>query len=386
MKRRLVLYFCFLGVAALPQQAWANAGTPLMWAGIVHLFIGNVLIGIGEGSLLTWLFAVPKAKTIGAMVLANYVSAWLGGLFIRSAIVKALPMDLTNGWMWFWIMVGATYFITLLIEWPFIAWCFRGTQHWLGRSLRASLVVQSASYVLLFGWYWMSSGTSLYTQMHIVAPAELSLPGSVVVYFIAPGDGDVYRRPLTGGSEQKICVLHSAADNDRLFVRPSASDTGRWDLVARLETRDRRDPRFVDVLTNMLVEAAPDLHTSRSDDPAAGTWFNFGEVPTLSIATNNPWKFWAGFWAMEGLRASHKPTEERVQFSYETPFGAWMVRNAVHLPSDKVLFQLGHDQVCAFDPASKKVALLWHGRGPVPLIEKANVPPPVGDRDAGGVP
>ncbi len=56
--------------------------------------------------------------------------------------------------------------------------------------------------------------------------------------------------------------------------------------------------------------------------------------------------------------------------AYETPFGAWPVRNAVHLPSDKVLFQLGDDQICGFDPVNRRVALLWRGRGAVPVIKK----------------
>ena len=68
-------------------------------------------------------------------------------------------------------------------------------------------------------------------------------------------------------------------------------------------------------------------------------------------------------------------TSESVRFSYETPFGAWTVRNAVHLPYDKVLFQLGDDQICAFDPVRRRVGLLWRGRGPVPVIGKAQVEP-----------
>jgi hypothetical protein len=308
------------------------------------------------------------------MIPANYTSAWVGGLFIHGAIVRALPMDLNNGWRWFWFMVIATYCMTLILEWPFVAWCFRGTKDWLKRSLWASLVVQSASYVLLFGWYWTASGTSLYTDMKIVAPANISLPGSVLVYFIAPADGNVYQRSLAGGGEKKIYELHSTDNDDRLFVRPSTSDTNRWDLVARLETTDRRDPRFVEVLTNLLVEAAPDWRSTHTEPPQyEGTWFNFGEVPDLGSAVNGQWKFESGFWPVEGLRASNKATSERVRFSYETPFGAWTVRNAVHLPADKVLFQLGDDQVCVFDPVNRRVALLWHGRGPVPIIDKANI-------------
>jgi hypothetical protein len=345
-----------------------------MWAGMLHLVFGNALIGVGEGLLLAWLFSVPKRKSVLIMIPANYASAWLGGLFIRGAIVRALPMDLNNGWRWFWIMVVVTYIMTLIIEWPFVAWCLRGTQNWLKRSLVASLVVQSASYVLLFGWYWMASGTSLYTKMNIVAPTDVSLPNSVIVYFIGPVDGNVYKRQLAGKGEEKTYELHSKDDNDRLFVRRSRTDTNHWYLVARLDSKDRRDPRFVDVLTNLPVEAAPDWHSLHTEPPQHdGTWMNFGEVQSLGSATNSHWRFWAGFWPAEGLRASDNTTSQSVRFSYETPFGAWMVRNAVHLPSDKVLFQLGDDQICVFDPVGRQVALLWHGRGPVPVIEKSRV-------------
>jgi len=87
------------------------------------LYSGMRLIGVGEGLLLAWLFSVPKRKTVLVMIPANYASAWVGGLFIRGAIVRALPMDLNNGWRWFWVMVVVTYVITLIIEWPFVAWC-----------------------------------------------------------------------------------------------------------------------------------------------------------------------------------------------------------------------------------------------------------------------
>jgi hypothetical protein len=306
------------------------------------------------------------------MILANYASAWMGALFISGSMVRALPMDLNNGWMWFWIMVALTYCMTLVLEWPFVAWCFRGTQGWLRRSLGASLVVQSASYVLLFAWYWSASGTSLYTRMEVVPPADLALPGSVLVYYIDSADGAVHRRNLVGPGEQKVFDLHSTSDNDRLFVEPSTADPGRWDLMARLETRDRHNPSLVVVQSNLEVEAASAPTGGESDLPD-GTWFNFGEVQKLSRATASQWEFWAGFWPVEGLEASNTATGERVEFSYETPFGAWTVRNAVHLPSDKVLFQLGDDQICAFDPVTRRVALLWRGRGPVAVMERASL-------------
>jgi hypothetical protein len=371
MRRCHVLLFAFLGIVAFPVQALANAGTALMWAGMFHLAVGNAVIGVLEGLLIGRLFGVPKARAIGVMIAANYVSAWVGGLFLRGAIVAALPLDLNNGWSWFWVMVGVTFVLTLVLEFPFVAWAFRGARDWLKRSLKASLLVQGASYVLLFVWYWAASGTSLYTGTRVVAPRDLALPETVLVYFISSSDGHAYRRNLAGGDAEQVLELSSADENDRLFVRPSLVDSNRWDLVARLEVAGADEPRFVTVRTNLNVQAAPDSRSSQTDPPQyEGAWFTFGPVPRLGGATNSQWEFWAGFWPVEGLQGTHAVTGERFRISYETPFGAWTVRNAVQLEGDIVLFQLGHDQVCAFDPVKRHVSLLWHGRGPVPVVER----------------
>ena len=116
-KSRPLLFLVLFGIVAFPQHAWANGGTPLMWTTSLHLFFGNALIGLGEGILLARLFSLPERKCI-APWLSHYASAWLGVLFIQGTVVDALPMDLTNEWMWFWGMVAATYRTTLLLEWP----------------------------------------------------------------------------------------------------------------------------------------------------------------------------------------------------------------------------------------------------------------------------
>jgi hypothetical protein len=348
-----------------------------------HLMIGNALIGLGEGSLLAWLFPIPRRKAVAIMILANYVSAWIGGALLQTILVELFPMDLNNGWRWLWIMVVLTYILTLIIEWPFVAWYFRGEIEWLKNSLLASLFIQSASYLILFGWYWMASGASIYTKTNVVAPADLSLPESVLVYFIASGDGNVYRRQLTGGDERMVYELQSTNINDRLIVRPNAIDASRWDLIARVDAEERRDVQLINVLTNLPVEAASDLsHIQLQNFPNSGgidsteqykyegTWQNHGPVQSLASATNSPWTFWAGISSVHGLRASNQVTGESSLLSFDTPFGAWAIRNVVHLPSDKVLFQLGENQICAFDPAARRVALLWHGRGPVAVIKK----------------
>lgn len=360
-----------LCIATLPTAALANAGTPLMWASMLHLVLGNLLIGLLEGYLLAKLFRLPKGKTIGILILANYFSAWVGGLFLRGAIVHALPLDLNNAWSFFWAMVVLTYLMTLVLEFPFVALALRRDPKWLSKSIRGSLAIQTVSYVLLFGWYWLASGTSLYTKMEIVQLSAMSLPEKVLMYFIDADDGNVYVMNLKTPERRKVYDLKSTDSNDRLFVRRSSANTNRWDLVARIVTEARRNPRLVTVEEGFATEAAPTWQSMQTDPPQEeDSWFNFGQVARLGSAKESRWDFWSGFWPIEGLYGTQTNTGAQVGFSFETPFGAWNVRNATLLPSDKVLFQLGQEQVCVFDPTAKRVALVTKGRGPIAVMEE----------------
>ena len=102
----------------------------------------------------------------------------------------------------------------------------------------------------------------------------------------------------------------------------------------------------------------------RRDRPEDG----FGTVPKLGDARSSPWKFWTGAWAAEGLHGTNTRSGRDVTFSLETPFVSWPVRNAVHLPGDLVLLQLGDDQICVYDPEKNRIALLAKGRGPIAVM------------------
>ena len=344
-----------------------------MWALGLHLLIGNAVIGIGEGLLLTRFFSVRAYTSVPLMIVANYASAWAGWGMLQTPALRPSPLDalsatLENGWAWFWVLLAAAYVATLVLEWPFVVLCVYRRQGWFRRSVRASLVVQSASYLVLFGWYWLVSPTSLYTQMHIVAPSALALPENVVVYYFSADGGDVYKRRVSGGAAEKICELGSHLGDDRLLVRRNDADEKLWDLVARVDPDRCPGGGLVAVLTGLAVEAAPESRFESDPDSWEGTRYNFGDAPRLGSAAGE-WDFEAGFWSVQGLTAVRRKSDERVQFAFATPFGEWFVRNAIALPTDKVLFQLGADQICAFDPATRRVALLWRGRGAVAVIE-----------------
>jgi hypothetical protein len=359
-----------IALTAMPISAFADAGTPLMWAGMLHMVFGNAIIGVFEGLILAKLFSLKKVKTVALLVAANYFSAWVGDLFISNAIAHALHTDLNNGWIWFWILVGVTYVLTLALEWPFVALCFRTTPNWLRRSLKGNLFIQTASYVLLFGWYWMASGTSIYTKLHVMRPDEMSLPESVLIYFISESDGNVYARPLSGGDNRKVFQLESTNENDRLVVRKSQYLTNSWDLCARLSDGDDRNPKLMEIQTAFAKNAVPDWHASLDPPQYPDTWFNFGGVARLGSAEISGWEFETGFWPIGGMYGTNSVEHRSVHFSFETPFGAWTIRNATQIPADKVIFQLGTDQICVFDPESKSIALLVHGRGPVAVLKE----------------
>lgn len=66
-KSRYILLLLLL-IPPAPSRAPANAGTPLMWASFFHLVLGNALIGVLEGLVLSWVFQCSKWKSIGRFV------------------------------------------------------------------------------------------------------------------------------------------------------------------------------------------------------------------------------------------------------------------------------------------------------------------------------
>ena len=123
--RHFAAVFAFIALVAFPATASANAGTPLMWAGFLHLTIGNAVIGIFEGFLIARFWKLPMRSSSFVMIAGNYLSAWLGGVLIDELMVEHLDLYLNNAWRAFWLLAAMTYIVTLLLEWPFVAFCFR---------------------------------------------------------------------------------------------------------------------------------------------------------------------------------------------------------------------------------------------------------------------
>ena len=356
---KLLIILC--GLCLIPLTAQANAGTPLMWASMLHLVFGNAFIGLFEGLVLAKIFRLHYFKCVLVMVLANYFSSWGGGLFLIGLISHQLTLNLYNAWFWFWAMAVVTFLITLVLEWPFVFFCLRKQPDRFKKSFWGNLLINSLSYTLLFGWYWFASGTGIYRSMNVVQPAQITMPTNGVVFFISTNSSDVYSLDLRAQLSEKIFALNTSDKDDRLLVMPSQFDSNNWDILEHSKS--------VLIKSNLTAVAAECWRDTNSLSDK-GTWFNFGEAAKLGLAQASDWNFETGFWPIEGLHGKNSKTGASIHFSLETPFVAWNARSAIHLPGDYVVFQLGEDQICILEASTKKIALLARGYGPVALLKK----------------
>lgn len=362
----------FLGMAALmllPQCAWADTITPMMAASGLYLLFGNLVIGVGEGLLLAGILGGSRRECMIVMVSANFISAWAGYLLLNGVVIDSISIDITNARAWFWILVAIAYLLTVLIEWPFIAWLMDRSGKWFGRSVKLSFLVQGASYVVLLVLYSLAMMGSHRDSMEVVKLGAFALPPSVSIYYIAP-DGDVYKRPLSGGDARKIASIHSRSLEDRVFMAPNAQFPTAWDLSARVETPNPKEPRIIGVLTNLSLTTIDNRRPSGTEGMPDGNSRQFGRAQCLGSATNSDLRISTLGYAAGGLSCSSERGKFSSHFMMEAFLRAWEFRNVVLLPDEQLLFQLGEDQICILDLPTRRIALLCHGRGPVPVIER----------------
>jgi len=375
-------YWIFAGLAALlltPATAQANVGTPLMWATMFHLLIGNLLIGVFEGYILGAVFKLPMGRCIRKLIEANYISMGLGGLILLNIVFYFIPIDLyTLPWIYPG-MILLSFILTLLIEYPFVLSVFKDVQERGKKAWKGTLLTQTLSYIILFGWYGIASYTSLYTENKIVPLSEMELPKEVTIYFISTEDGNVYYGQLVEQNWQKVYDLgekDAKIDEKYLNVWPSEANTNLWDLV--FCGRDRKNKRITEViLKDIAQDATPfgDIMNGPYTDPYSQS--SDRKTHQIGDAKQSAWVFINGFWAAEGFWGRNEKNNEEVRVSLEIPYqGKWYVGYLSHLPGDRVLFQLGSDQICLYDLNKKQVALVARGSSPLAVIG-GKVPTPV---------
>ena len=305
--------FLAIAAAALPFAAEADAGTPLLWVGF-HLFIGNLLIGIAEG-LLLWRFLPSRrpGACIGLMIAANYFSAWLGvltsGLWYHlfdGVGVKGFKTAV-------WYAVAVAWLFTIVAEFPFVWLAFRREEKTFKRALKASFVIQSASYIVLFFVYASFCKTDL-LSVDVVDPAEISVPNGVSLSFVGEdGKGYVGDLRLRDWKETDADSIVSVATNN--------FEEGRWRHEA-------------------MVVGKHDV-----------AW----KVDVV--------------WYAGCLEIRNEQLGIKFVVAIDTPFIARQICLATQLPEGKVVFQIGEGEICIADPVKKCIAVIAKGKYPVVTMD-----------------
>lgn len=350
-----------IGLVLMPVAAFADVGTPLVWANAFHLLIGNAILGIAEGWFLARVFKIPLRRCVGFLISANYVSAWVG-MSELSYCFDRFATDISVGLRVIWLLIGAAYLLTLLIEWPFVVLAFPKGAGRFAKSLRGNLIIQTASYVVLFGGYWLLSGKSLYTEFRVVPANQIAVPDRITMFYMLRSDGDVYKCELGDAQDEKVFDLNSTNQWDHLVLRASESESNTWDLLV-YDNRGRREDATVVLPSLTTLERVPEMQGWRTDQ-----YFGWsGSVFQVGAATNSAWKFAWAHWPDIGMWG-RKGTEEKVRVALGTPLGGWSPYRAVHLPGDQVLLQLDARQICLVDVPNRKIALIRRGYGFLALL------------------
>ena len=367
-------YIAFLVLLMLPMMAHANAGTPLMWASMLHLVVGNMFIGFLEGAILMYAFKIPREKALSVMVLANYISAWLGGLFITGKLVGMIEITIDNLHFWFWTFMVIAFVVTLLLELPFVFLLLRKQENRVKKTIKATLIIHLVSYSILVSWYWMSSGTSILTQLEAVETIQIESLDEFTLYYISEDGKNLIKSDISGNDFESVVDFKDSHNNCGMFV--TSESEGQFEIrTLDYSNHDKKKPAPVILRGKGSIAIKEDRITSSFPDDVVSPYSSeysqvyFDEVP--SFDKDSPLSCNLGFWPGGGIYG-HVGSKDKFRFSLETPYVTWSIRNATQINDELVLFQLGVNQICLLNISSKKITLIVHGKGPVVVKNKSD--------------
>jgi hypothetical protein len=366
-----------LSMAALPARA--DIGTPLMWLGTAHLLVLNLFIGIFEAFVIARVFRLAKRPTI-AMIVANYLSAFAGFFILRAVwnpLLRAMPGHaplykagpLTIG------LVLVSWQLSILTEWPFCAYVMRNEPSGRRRSLRASLVAQTASYAAIIPLYLLVSPVSLVLNPRLQHNLRFIKPPIATVLYINPADGGVWGIRTDGSGRHKILGAGIHDESARLCAA-SGSTPGYFDLQFVSDDHAYGEKAGRVLIKDTVGKVAEDEFQLTSPHPR-GTGWSFGHPLDFRPNARKRNEVEANFWPGQGLyiARSRDGGSARYHLAFETPFSGWECRNVTVLPNDQVVFQAGAEpdvaQILEADSHTGKFGFLTMGAGPLVVLDFA---------------
>lgn len=319
----LVIAVLFLS----PSVALANTASPLFKVGTFHLIIGNSIIGLLEGYLLSRFFEVPERRALVVMILANYFSAWMGYIgFIVLQIEESVTVYNAN--LVLWGMMAVSYVATLILEWPFVYSCVSSPEGGIRRSLIASILVQSLSYICLCFLYSLARSDSLISETKLVPPEKITTPENVRIYYISDEDGDVYSLVLGEESPiEKVFELNSVNPKDSLSL--DYLDSELYELVVFINSYDDNPENLIRTGIIIPMENCP---KDRYGDPMHHHFKRSRSGFRLGDSTENPWKLETSPYRYAELTGENASTSDHFHLKLDVLFIRWIIRGRFLAP------------------------------------------------------
>jgi hypothetical protein len=335
----------------------ANAGTPLIWASLCVLLVGNIGIGLLEALLLRVLF---KAEiNPGWLIGANYGSMAVGALIVgeygHSGPGATDPFQYAMPTVFlFWLIA---FLVTIVVEWPIFS-IAAGRFGFRVRGLVFSVWINTLSYVVISLLAVLLCQTSAVSQTQLVSATSLQVPPGWV-YYLSP-DSQELRRVRTDGSQDshvgRVEVKESLGGSWTRLTVESRKGNKRGSLYLRTS-------RAATLMRANIAEPGTfATAASRLDDDS----YLLGNITfgsDSSLAWTYPAGAYNGFWAAEGLTINGK------RYAFDTPFLMIRWRSVTVLPDRKILAVFG-DQVVLFDPQTGRIAVLARGHGPALALDE----------------
>lgn len=336
-----------LALLAVPLVAQANTGTPMMWMGFLHLFVGNALIGVIEGLLMGIVFRSAKWKAIGIMVAANYFSAWIGYVLILSLPEYLVTVTLENASGWMAIFMVLAFIVTLVLELPWVSLYFYWVkaQRPFKKAVLATLLVNVVSYLLLwFGCYGWISDMSLVRDLEQVSVAEMRLPPECTLYYLAEDGRTVMRLDQNGVQVAAVGAVKSA--KYELHTRENQDGDNTYSLILDDVDSTGRDSWSV-IADNFML-----YRKQRTVDTVSVDGYRFGR------------------WIYTDIYGENEATGEKFSYRFDTLFIRGFIYDWAVVDGPLIIFRLemGYSlvsDICILDPVGKKIAVVARGRFPV---------------------
>lgn len=359
----------------------ANTTTWMMFVNLPMLLVGNVLIGLLEGVILTWVFKVRWHRAVAFMIVANYVSMLAGLALFGFAGIEGLFHIVWRPTVgdyreWFWFVLGLAFVLSILLEWPLCRLSFTPNARSWKRSLLACSVLQVVSYLLCLApiLHW-------YEDIHINDTVKIVPVMSVVdgdlpfrVYFIDPDDGDIYRMKINGTEIEH--VLHTKLDPGSRLLLYSQKTSIESGVPFGLFVSNKGEKSVALLQKDFALSESAFLNPFEIIE-GLSAWSTYAFAADLrpeherSLFVRVNWdglqvaeEWTSGDGEYHGLGYWIFTYSPSFDLQFKTTIGSWPCLNPTILPGDIVIFEFG-GQICALDLKQRKLALIRMGYGPV---------------------